>query len=158
MMKPAYLTTISLILLAVCSPAAEPEAPITKEAVRSAIKTFREDPLSPQGRAAGELVRSFADKDTSVLVEITPKAAPFISNVKMLTADRTLLMNAFVVGNVDSQVAQNRKKDDPYGGALEVIHVYKEMQKRDPTLNLAGIENLIELEKRGELKNYVLVP
>jgi hypothetical protein len=158
MMKSAYLTIVSIILLAVYSPAAEPEAPISKETARSAITTFREDPLSPRGRAAGELVRSFADKDTSVLVQISSKAAPFVNNPKMLTADRTLFMNAFVVGNVDSQLAHNEKKDDPYGGALEVIHVYREMQKRDPTLHLAGIEQLIELEKRGELKSYLFSP
>lgn len=157
-MKPSFLSLTLIAMLVVCSPAAEPESPINKEAVRNAIKTFRDNPLSPEGRAAGELVRTFANKDTSVLVQITPKGAPFINNPKMLTAERTLFMNAFIVGNVDSQLSHNEKKDDPYGGALEVIHVYREMQKRDPTLNLAGIENLIQLEKRGALKNYVLVP
>ena len=157
-MKLADLIIPTIIVLAVSSLAAEPTPPVTAEAVRSAIQTFHEDPLSLKGRAAGELVRTFAEEDTSVLVQFTPRVAPFLNNPTMLTADRTLLMNAFIVGNVDSQLSRKEKKDDPYRGALEVIHVYKEMQKRDPTLNLPGIENLIQLDGRGELKDYVLVP
>ena len=158
MMKQSFLIVGAVILLAVCLPAAEPGLPISKETVRSAIGLFRQDPLSPRGRAAGEIVRTFADKNNDVIVNITPKVAPFVNNVKIPREDRTLLLDAFVVGNVDSQFLHNEKKDDPYAGVSEVIQVYRQMQKRNPALSLPEIENFIELEKRGELKKYVDAP
>lgn len=158
MMKPSFLIVGTVIVFAVCSPAAEPVLPISKETVRSAIALFRQDPQSPRGRAAGEIVRSFAEKNDGVSVEVTSKLAPFLSNTKIPQEDRTLLLDAFIVGNVDSQILRNEKKDDPYAGVSEVIQTYRQMQKRDPTLNLPEIENFIELEKRGELKKYVVSP
>jgi hypothetical protein len=158
MMKPTYLTIASIISFAVCAPAAEPESPISNEAVRAAIATFRQNPLSPEGRAAGEVVRSFAEKTDTVVVQMSDKVTPFVNNPELLTADRTLLRNAFIVGNVDSQLSRKERKDDPYAGVSEVIHTYREMQKRNPTLKLAGIENFIDLEKHGELKTYVNSP
>jgi hypothetical protein len=158
MMKPSFLIVGAVIVLAVCSPAAEPVLPISKETVRSAIGLFRQDPLSPRGRAAGEIVRTFADKNDEVVVQVTPKVAPFLSNMTILPEDRTLLLDAFVVGNVDSQFLHNEKKDDPYAGVSEVIQIYRQMQKRNPALSLPEIENFIELEKRSALKKYVAVP
>jgi hypothetical protein len=158
MMKPIYLTIASAILFAVCSPAAEPQSPLSNEAVRTAIATFRQNPSSPEGRAAGEVVRSFAEKTDTVIVKMSDKVTPFVNNPQLLTADRTLLRNAFIVGNVDSQLLRKEKKDDPYAGVSEVIHTYREMQKRNPTLKLEGIENFIELEKHGALKTYVNLP
>ncbi len=158
MMKPTYLVIASLALFAVCSPAAEPESTATKDDIRAAIATFRQDPLSPQGEAAGARVRAFAEKNTSVLVEISDKVTPFLNNPNLVTAKRTLLRNAFIAGNIDSQLAKNEKKNDSYGGVLEVIHVYREMQKRDPAFTLPAIENFIQMEKKGELKAYANSP
>ena len=158
MMKQSFLVVGSVIALAVCSLAAEPGLPISKETVRSAIALFRQDPLSARGRAAGEIVRTFAEKNDEVIVQITPKVAPFLSNIKIPRENRTLLLDAFVVGNVDSQFLHNEKKDDPYAGVSEVIQIYRQVQKREPALRLPEIENFIELEKRGELKKYVDAP
>jgi hypothetical protein len=153
-MKPTYLTIVSLILFAAALPAAEPETP-SADAVRAAITTFRQDPLSPEGRAAGDLVRAFAYKSDTVLVKMGGRVTPFLENPNLLTEDRGLLQNAFVVGNVDSQLSHNERKDDPYGGMLEVIRTYREMQKRKPTFVLPGLEQFIQMDKRGELKNYL---
>ena len=155
-MKPTHLILASLALSAICSFAAEPD--VTKEDARAAIATFRQDPLSPQGEAAGERVRAFAEKDTSVIVEIGGKVTPFLNNPNLITEKRSALRNAFIVGNVDSQLSKNEKKSDPYAGVLEVIRVYKEMQKRDPSLKLPAIENFIQLEKKGQLKAYANSP
>jgi hypothetical protein len=157
-MKPLFLAVGTIIVFAVGSSAAEPGLPISKETVRSAIALFRQDPLSPRGRAAGEIIRSFAEKNDSVVVEVTSKLAPFLTNTRILQEDRTLLLDAFVVGNVDSQLLRNEKKDDPYAGVSEVIEVYRQMQKRDQALQIPEVENFIDLEKRGELKRYATSP
>lgn len=135
-----------------------PESLITKEMARNAIAIFRQNPLSPRGRAAGEVVRRFAEKDDSVVVHIDGKVVPFLNNVKILEADTRLLLDAFVVGNVDSQFLRNEKKDSPYDGVTEVIQIYRQMQNARSIQTLPEIENFIELEKRGELKKYLASP
>ena len=158
MVKASSIVIGIFNLLAFCSYAAEPVAPITKEMARNAIATFRQDPLSPHGRAAGEVVRRFAEKNESVMVEVSPKVVPFMSNLRIMPEDRTLLLDAFVVGNVDLQFLRNEKKDAPYDGVSEVIQVYRQLKKKDSALSAPEIENFIELDKRGELKKYVASP
>jgi hypothetical protein len=157
-MKPSFLIVGTIILLAICSPAAEQGMLINKETVRNAIGVFRQDPISQRGRAAGEVVRLFAEKSTDVILTITPKLAPYLADVKIPQEDRSLLLAAYVIGNVDSQLLRNEKKDDPYAGVQEVIETYRQMQKKAPALSLPEIESFIDLEKRGELKQYVASP
>jgi hypothetical protein len=157
-MKPSFPVVGIIILFAISSLVADPAVPITKETARNAIVAARQEPLSPRGRAAGEVVRSYAEKNEDVIVQVNPKVAPFLTNMTIPLADRTLLLDAFVIGNVDSQFLHNEKKDDPYAGALEVIETYRKMQKRDTALSLPEIENFIALEKRNELKKYITSP
>jgi hypothetical protein len=157
-MKPSFLIIGTIFLFTIYSPAAEQGMLINKETVRNAIVAFRQDPLSERGRAAGEVVRRFAEKSTDVILTITPKLAPYLADVKIAQEDRSLLLAAHMVGNVDSQLLRNEKKDDPYAGVQEVIETYRRMQKRAPALSLPEIENFIELEKRGALKEYVTSP
>lgn len=160
-MKP-FLIIGTIILLVGQLLAAEPEttstAPITKEIARDAITVFRQDPLSPRGRAAGEIVRRFAEKSEDVILHVTPKVAPFLTNVELAKENRALLLDAFTVGNVDSQLLRNEKKDDPYAGVQELISTYRRVQMAVPTFNLPEVEKLVEMEKRGELKAYVTSP
>ena len=116
LMRKTSLALSIIVLVAFHSRAAEPEVLVTKDMARNAITVFRQDPLSPRGRAAGEVVRRFAEKDESVVVEISGKVVPFINDLKVMQEDRTLLLDAFVVGNVDAQFLRNEKKDDPYSG------------------------------------------
>ena len=150
-MKQPILFVGTIMLLVVHSPAADLGVPVSKEEVRSAITLFRQAPASPRGRAAGKVVQTFAEKNDSVIVYITDKVVPFLSNVKIPHEDRALLLDAFFVGNIDSQLLRNDKKDHPYDGILEVIEVYRRMRARDPAVRIAEVEKFIDLEKRGEL-------
>jgi hypothetical protein len=132
--------------------------PISKEDVRNAIRIFRQAPASPRGRAAGKFVQRFAEKNDSVVVYITDKVVPFLSNVKIPHEDLALLLSAFVVGNVDTQLLRNEKKDQPYDGVVEMIETYRRMRTRDPAVRIAEVEKFIEMEKRGELKKYLGAP
>ncbi len=170
-MKIVLITAV-VVLFALHSLAAKPkpksptptptpvvdQIPTTKEAARRAITIFRQDPFSPRGRAAGDGVRAFAEKSDDVILEVNKKRAPFLSNLKLAEGDRVLLLAAFIVGNVDSQLLRNEKKDDPYAGELEVINVYKQMKKRNPAIDLPEVQNFMDLEKRGELKSYIESP
>ena len=158
LMRKTSLALSIIIFVAFHSHAAEPEVLVTKEMARNAITVFRQDTLSPRGRAAGEVVRRFAEKDDSVIIQITPKVVPFINDLKVMQEDRTLLLDAFVVGNVDAQFLRNEKKDDSYSGMTEMIEVYKLMKKRNPAVNIPDVEKFVEMEKHGELKKYLAVP
>jgi hypothetical protein len=137
---------------------ADPMPLLTKDMARNAITVFRQGPLSQRGLAAGELVRRFAEKDDSVIVQISDKVVPFLGNMKIMKEDQTILLDAFVVGNVDAQFLRNEKKDDPYSGVTEMIETYKQMKKRNPSIVIEDIDKFMEMEKRGELKTYLASP
>jgi hypothetical protein len=66
-----------------------------------------------------------------------------------------VLFGAFVAGNVDSQLLRSVKKDDSYGGDIQLIETYQRMQKRKPKLRIPEIERLIELKSKGQLRAYL---
>ena len=138
--------------------AAEPAPLSPKDNVRNAILTFRENPLSPRGGAAGEFVRSFAQKDDSVIVRITQKVAPFSNDLRLGEEIRTVLLDAFVVGNVEAQLLRDEKKDHPEAGVEEVIETYQQVKKKTPTLVIPEVEKFIELKKQGKLEEYLAAP
>ncbi|MGH7939176.1 MAG: hypothetical protein ACRD5Z_15340, partial [Bryobacteraceae bacterium] len=109
----------------------------------------------PRGRAAGEFVRNFAEKDDSTIVRITPKVAPFVNDLKLGEEMRTVLLDAFVVGNVDAQFLRDEKKDNPEAGVEAVIETYQELKKKSPTLVIPEVEKFIELKKGGKLEKYL---
>jgi hypothetical protein len=120
-----------------------------------AITTFRAEPTSELGRAAGGLIFDFVETSPAVLVNVTNKALSFLSNRAISLADRSTLTAAFLVGNVDAQLLRGEKKDNPYAGLLQVIDTYRQMQRKNPRLKIAEVDQFIELEKRGALKAYV---
>jgi len=101
------------------------------------------------------VIFEFVETSPEVLVNITKKAVPFLSNDAIPLAARSILTAAFFVGNVDAQLLRGDKKDNPYAGVLQVIDTYRQMQRNNAKLKIAEVERFIELEKRGELKDYV---
>ena len=130
---------------------------ITHEMALYAIMTFRVDPLSEDGRRAAAVVMQFVEQSDGVLVRISPKTVPFLSNKLLPEKYRATLLAAFVVGNVNSQLLRHQKKDDSYAGVLQLIESYRQMQRKNPKLRITEVEKFIELQKRGELKAYVSI-
>jgi len=135
--------------------AAAPKQKITHEMVLNAIMTFRVDPLSEDARQAGGLVMEFTEQSHDVVVKIRQKTLPFLSNKSLPEKYKAILLAAFVVGNVDSQLLRHQKKDDSYAGMIQMIESYRQTQRKDPTLRIAEVEKFIEMQSRGELKGYV---
>lgn len=149
------LPSVILILGGVASLAAAPKQTITKKAVFDAIMIFRVDPLSEDGRQAGAVVMQFVDENHDVLVKLSSKTLPFLSNKSLPEKYRATLLAAFVVGNTDSQLLRHQKKDDSYAGVLQMIESYRQMRRKNPSLRIAELEKFIEMQRRGELKAYV---
>jgi len=140
------------------SHAAEPELKITKEIALQAVILFRQDPFSEDGRGAAAILFRFAEKSPDVLLKMSPKALPFMKGNTVPDKEMGLLLAAFIAGNVDSQLLRNRKGDDSYAGDLQVIETYRQMQRKNVKLHIPVVEKLIDLEKRGKLKEYVTTP
>ncbi len=156
-MKASFLAVGIFALFTVRLPAAETQQP-AKEQALNAIHVFRLEPQSPAGRAAGQFIVQYAEKNPNVTINVNAKLVPFRVNLALSEQVRSILFAAFIVGNLESQLLRNEKKDDPYAGELEVIETYRQMQKKDPTLRIDEIQNFIDLEKRGQLKSYVASP
>jgi hypothetical protein len=134
---------------------AAPNRQVTRETAIEAITIFRVDPTSERGRAAGGVILEFVESSPEVVVNITKRAVPFLSNDAIPLAVKSTLTAAFVAGNVDAQLLRGDKRDDPYAGVLQVIDTYRQMQRNNADLKIAEVEEFIEMEKRGELKAYV---
>ena len=149
------LLLITVLSVTSWSIAADKLPVLTKTEALRAITLFREDPLSEIGRGAGGLIMNYAEKSPDVRVVVSQKCIPFLSNKGIPINEKSTLIAAFVVGNVDSQLLRNQKKDDSYAGVLQVIDSYRQIQREKPKFRLEEIEKFIELEKRGQLKAYV---
>ena len=134
---------------------AAPKQTITHETVLYAIMTFRVNPLSEDARQAGAVVMRFVEQSHDVVVKISSKTLPFLSNKSLPEKYRATLLAAFVVGNVDSQLLRHQKKDDSYAGLLQLIESYHQMRWKNPKLRISEVEKFIEMQNRGELKAYV---
>jgi hypothetical protein len=132
-----------------------PKQTTTHEMVLDAIMTFRVDPLSEDARQAGAVVMRFVEQSHDVVVKISPKTLPFLSNKSLPEKYRATLLAAFVVGNVDSQLLRHQKRDDSYAGLLQLIESYRQIQWKNPKLRISEVEKFIEMQNRGELKAYV---
>jgi len=131
---------------------------ISKETVLNAIATFRADPTSPAAQPAARLVKEFAENSGDVRVTITKKAVPLISHHELPISQTHPLTQAFLIGNVRSQLLHNRIGDDCYAGGRQVIETYRQLQKKNPRLRINEIEKFVELEKAGKLKAYLSTP
>ena len=151
---PVSVFVVAVTLLAPARGAA-PKQTITHEMALYAIMTFRVDPLSEDARQGAAVVMQFVDQSHDVLVRISPKTLPFLSNKSLRETYRATLLAAFVVGNVDSQLLRHQKKDDSYAGLLQVIDSYRQMQRKNPKLRITEVEKFLEMQNRGELKAYV---
>jgi len=151
---PVSVFVVTVTLLTTADGAASKQT-ITLQMALDAIMTFRVDPLSEDARQVGAVVMQFVDQSHDVIVKINPKTVPFLSNKSLPEKYRAILLAAFVVGNVDSQLRRHQKKDDSYAGLLQLIESYRQMQRKNPKLRIAEVEKFIEMQNRGELKAYV---
>ncbi len=153
-MKWLAIPPLAFVALALSvADAADPV--ITKEIALKAIMIFRDDPLSEDGRAAAAIIITFVDKNHDVLVALNKKAFPVFDAPGVSQKETSLLLAAFTAGNVDSQLLRGVRKDDAYAGDLQLIQTYRQLQKKNPRLKIAGVEKLAEMEQRGQLKAYL---
>ena len=122
--------------------------------VREAMRAFHSDPEKVHGDPA-RLIFRYAEQSKDVELVLNRRVVSFISNQKENFDERSTLLLAFIIGNVESQWAHRQTKDDSYAGIRQVITTYRQLQKKNPKLRIPEVEKFIELNKRGELQHYV---
>lgn len=147
---------LPILFLALTVSEATPSEPvITKEVALKAIAIFRNDPTSEDGRAAAALIVIFVDKNHDVMVSLTKKAFPVFQARGVSPKETSLLLAAFAAGNVDSQILRGVRKDDAYAGDLQLIQTYRQLQQKNRKLKIPAIEEMGQMEARGEFKRYL---
>ena len=67
--------------------------------------------------------------------------------------DHSLLLAAFVAGNVRAQLRAEKAEDDTYSGWIFAIDAYKRLRIQDP-FRSPSIENLRKMEEAGTLQQH----
>jgi hypothetical protein len=122
--------------------------------VRAAVRSFHADPERARGNTA-RIIFQYAEQSRDVQLVMNSKVMSFIKNQKKNFDERSTLLLAFIVGDMEAQWARRETKDNSYAGVLQVIATYQQLKKSNPNLRIPEIENFIEMQRRGELKAYV---
>jgi hypothetical protein len=148
------LAAVAFLMCAACGLAAMP----SKEQALQAISVLEKNLLSPQAADAAKTVVVYAQLSDDVMVDIGPEQLPWISEEWGLDKDReaslhSLLVAAFVAGNVKPQIKNEKAEDDTYSGWLFAIETYRRLKSKD-NFRSPSIEALSKLQAEGKLLDH----
>ncbi len=155
MRKQIFILILVVLISQVGAQAKLSQPSIDKETVRKAILIFRQTPSNQQGSMVRPIILRFARESPAVEIVVSPKAMPWIESSKVGDEAKEALLTAYVAGDVQSQLAKRRTKDDPVAATEQVIATYRQLQKAEPGLRIAEVEKLIELQKQGKLAKHL---
>ncbi len=134
---------------------AHADKPVTKAAVLNAIAVFQKDPSSKEGFAAGATILAFAKSSGTIHLSLSKAVAPWVKGPDESDADtREILLNAYLVGNVQSQLKSGHPQDDVYAGWEQVLNTYAQLLRINSAAKIAEVEVLKKKEADGELQSY----
>jgi hypothetical protein len=130
----------------------------SKQDVLVAISVLEKNIAGPEAAEAAKTVVVFAQESDDVMVDIGPEQLPWVGEHWGLEkaqeqANQSLLLAAFVAGNVRAQLKAEKAEDDTYSGWVFAIDAYKRLRARDPFRSPA-IENLRKMEEAGTLQQH----
>lgn len=134
---------------------AAPTGAVSKDTVLKAIEVFQKDPSSTEGLTAASTIMSFAQKSDSVHVALSKAVVPWLKKQDAPDADtRSMLLAAYVAGDVRAQLQSGKAEDDIYAGWQQVLATYDQLRQINPTVKLPEIDELKNKEKAGTLHSY----
>ncbi len=129
-------------------------AAATQEEVAQAIQTFLKDPTSPEAKAAGKVIFTYSQETPDHEISIDEKALPWLKSSG--GSDRgTLLLVAFISGDLQEQFRKGTGKPETYAGVLTVLSVYEKLKAKSSIYFDPNLEHFIDLEKNGKLKEFL---
>ncbi len=156
-MKAHTIIVLGILAASFSIAQAAAEPAVSKETAMKAIATFQKEtnPFAPDARSAGDVVQQFAQDSHEVLIKISPRAVPILNAKNLSEEERNLLVQAFVVGNVNAQLTKGHKGDEAYAGDKQMIETYHRMQQIRPNLRVPEIEILADFEAKDQLQTYL---
>jgi hypothetical protein len=128
----------------------------TREAMLKAIEVFENDPLGQEGGMVSSIIINYSEESEEVDVNLSAYVLPWIIDKGLKNAEyKTLLMTAYVAGNIKSQLIKETKKNDYYAGLLLTIKMYFKLKAFDPSFYHPELEKLAKMEAEKKLKPYL---
>jgi len=133
-------------------------APPTQEAVSSAIAQVETNFISGTSVDAAKVILQFAEESEQVQVSIRPETVPWLKEKWGLEPDReqsirSMLLAAYLAGNIKSQLAAGRPADDPYAGWIFVCRGYAQFRSK-VSFSSPSIDSLETRRTEGTLKQH----
>jgi len=137
-----------------CSLAATP----TRQDALQAISVLEKNLLSPAAADAAKTVVVYAQLSEDVMVDIGPAQLPWLSENWGLEKDReaalhSMLLAAFIAGNVKPQIKNERAQDDTYSGWIFAIDSYHRLRARE-RFRSPSLEALAKMQAEGKLLEH----
>ena len=130
---------------------------VSRREVLAAIAVLERDVTSAEASRAAETVTRFGKESDAVVITIGDETMPWMQeqdDISDREAEvRAMLTAAYVAGDIKAQLARHRAEDDPYSGWLAAIRAYGQIRRKDPDVVIPEIEQLIEKERDGTLKD-----
>jgi hypothetical protein len=147
-------TAVALLICATCGLAATP----SKEDALQAISVLEKNLMSPQAAVAARTIVVYAQLSDDVMVDVGPEQLPWISEDWGLDKDRetalhSILVAAFVAGNVKPQIKNDKAEDDTYSGWIFTIETYRRLRARE-NFRSPSIEALSKMQSEGKLLGH----
>jgi hypothetical protein len=135
---------------------AAPARPVAKREVLAAIEVLEKDPFGDRAATAARTVTQFGEESEEVFLYLSDDTLPWMKEDAPAgqVEARALLMAVYFAGNIKAQLERKRVEDDPYSGWLLAIKAYREMRRRQAQIRIPEIEELMELERAGQLKAH----
>jgi hypothetical protein len=130
----------------------------TQHEALEAIATLEKSVAGPEAQAAARTIVTYAQMSDDVLVDIGPEEIPWAEEDWGIGGGReksckSVLLAAFVAGDVRSQIKNNRVEDDTYSGWIFVISAYNRLRQREH-FSSPSIEALLKMQTSGTLLEH----
>jgi hypothetical protein len=154
---PALRRTLAALLLVACASRGFAAVP-TKHDALQAIHVLETNVVGAEAAEAAKTIVTYADLSDDVLVDLGPDEIPWADEKWGLEKEQemacqSMLLAAFVAGNVRSQIKNDRAEDDTYSGWIFAIDTYNRLrtkgQFRSPSL-----DSLSKMEASGTLLQH----
>jgi hypothetical protein len=130
----------------------------SRHEVLMAISVLERNVTGEDAVAAAKTIVIYAQDSDDVVVDIGPGQLPWVSEKWGLPKEQELecqsmLLAAFVAGNIKSQIKNSRVEDDTYSGWIFAINAYNRLRASGP-FRSPSIEELSRMEAEGTLLKH----
>ncbi len=147
----------SLVAVGTSVSAAAQAAEPNSDSLVTLIDRFLRNPIAHSGLRSA-LVDS-AEARSDVSITISAAIAPWLCHVQrgddVDRAFKSLLLAAFVAGNMRAQLVSGVKEDQPQAGVTATLRVYEVIRSEAGTISDSTLDQWLVLEEAGALKAHI---